>query len=271
MSVTHSPGKTGNFPIFTLKGTNTEKTPEQTSEPRQTHPTVRNTIRSFESTKDPPPLTNIGTPKSSKRQIDDTGSDQRKQDRRPAKLTQMEPNGTDIILEELRAMSHNVNTNLAVTQEIKTEMGLLKGKVVKLEKTVEDQSNQIKFLQKENDRLYMAANRQYLFIHGIQEKERNESELQQEVGRLFSQGLQLGNIAFDNAQRRGNPGPHPRPISVFFQWPSERNSVIRAAKELKLKGIYINPDLPPTIRTEARLKRQQRPPMHDRPAPNEHQ
>jgi len=271
MSVTRSTEKTKTYPIFGRQsGPNIEKTPEQVPEPRQTHSSVRNTTRNFESMKDTTALFNHGTPKSSKRQIDETDPDHRIPNRPTPKQIRTEPNGIDIsvtILDELRAMSQKVNSTLTVTQEIKTEIGLLKTKVGKLEATVDDQSKQIQFLQKENDRLYMAANRQYLFIHGLQETERNETELHQQVGHLLSQGLKIENVAFDDAQRRGNPGPRPRPISVFFQWPSERNAVLRAAKEMKLKGIYINPNLPPTIRTKARLRRQQRPPTKARTSP----
>jgi len=179
------------------------------------------------------------------------------------------------LLQEIRAMSSKldavhvkVNSTHDDTQEIKKEMGILKTQFTDLQATVEEQAKQIRFLQIENDRLHVEANSQYAVIHGIPETEHNQQDLYAEIDRLFSQGLNL-KVGFDNPKRKGrNLDPsRPRPVSVYFQWPSEREQVINAARQVKIRGIYINPDLPPTMRAvarERRLQNRRNPELHVR-------
>jgi len=191
--------------------------------------------------------------------------------------------GTDdaatALLQEIRSMRtkltqvhDKVNSTYDATQEIKEEMGLLKSQVSTLQTTVDEQAKQIRFLQVENDRLHVEAKRQYVVIHGIQETERNPAELHSAIDQIFFQGLKMDSVSYDNPKRIPQYPKHPinpakpRPVSVFFQWPSEREEVLRAAKRERLRGIYINPDLPTTLRAEAQERRlrereqRQRPP-----------
>jgi len=96
------------------------------------------------------------------------------------------------LLIEIRAMSsklndvqQKVNSTFDMAQEIRDEMGLVKGQVTELQTTVKAQAKQIKTLEVENDRLYILAKKQFLVISGIKETERNPGDLHEEIGRLF--------------------------------------------------------------------------------------
>lgn len=130
--------------------------------------------------------------------------------------------------------------------------------VSELRKEISNLRSKLSFLETENELLHRQANFQNLIISGVSDSENEtNSELCEKIKtELFAISPSLSGI--DTAYRIGVfKNGKIRPVRVRFYNHSERNKVYEERSKIK-KPIYINEDLPKSIRRDYYVIRQKR-------------
>lgn len=149
----------------------------------------------------------------------------------------------DIILQKIVNYEKEIDQIKNICQQILYENKELTEKVKKQEKT-------INYLQ-------TLVNSRNLVVHGIQEDEKDEYELQNNIINIINEKLEIKceEKDIDMAFRIGKKSTRARPIKIVLFSNRKKEEIYNGRKKLKGTSIYVNRDLPIEIRKELKEKR----------------
>lgn len=149
----------------------------------------------------------------------------------------------DIILQKIVNYEKKIDQIKNICQQILYENKELTEKVKKQEKT-------INYLQ-------TLVNSRNLVVHGIQEDEKDEYELQNNIINIINEKLEIKceEKDIDMAFRIGKKSTRARPIKIVLFSNRKKEEIYNGRKKLKGTSIYVNRDLPIEIRKELKEKR----------------
>ena len=130
---------------------------------------------------------------------------------------------------------------LSLLDEISMNLKINSERVEALAKENTILNKKVKYLEVENENLHIQLKKQYLVIHGIEEKSREDTRAT--TCQFIQNKLKLNNIDVDSAYRIGFNNSKLRPIRVRFVKLSERDLVWANRSKLE-KLFFINEDPP---------------------------
>lgn len=128
---------------------------------------------------------------------------------------------------------------VASTTSLAAEFASFKKLIFSILSTIQ---SQVEFLGRELDRAEMRGRRKMLLLHGVQEKETEDTSTM--VSSFFTDKLKITectNVAFSRCYRLGRPsGNKPRPIIVKFKEAPLRDKVWFNKTKLKGSGVTVS-------------------------------
>jgi len=189
----------------------------------------------------------------------------------PCKRGKNEVTNEEILSTLLREFAESRAEQKKEFSAIKKHLGALDDRVTVLEKSAHSASSQITYLRNERDLILDEVRRPNLLIHGFPENETSREQLIDEVNKLIAETLGLSakvDELYRLAKRSAEKIP---PIKIKFQLLSDRNAVLKAARE-KLRGqeVYVTEDLAPSTRLSRKKAYEKKTksggPIHNPPA-----
>ncbi|XP_045776998.1 uncharacterized protein LOC123875292 [Maniola jurtina] len=147
------------------------------------------------------------------------------------------------IQEDIKETKDSVkNSEINLLNKINEKFDDIQSKLQNLEVTVRSQEQRLDLLEKQ-------ARERNIVIFGVEEKEQNYEDLQNNFLKIFSDIMKIDCTSFEiqGIKRIGKKCDKPRPVIVTFSTFRRKFEILRNKKSLEQLNYYIKEDYPPKI------------------------